>query len=468
VNPLGLRSRLTLIFSLIFGGILVLIIGSSYRILQFRLDESLREELRERAAGLNGYIQFENGKPQFQYNEDDAEEAFFVESGTRFYRILDETTGDLVDQSRELDLLDLEEDPKDGGKFRIRRAFWNATAGTVPLRFYNEVLRSPDGHPYLFQVGSRRDFMDAALRQFSLIALFVIPTGLGVAAVAGWWVAGRALKPVNLLAEAAKEIGISDLDRRLPLRGTGDEIDRLSVTFNDMFTRLGKAIGEMKQFTSSISHELRTPLTALRGEAEVLLLHPHPERDYRRVLASHLEEYERLTRLINKLLTLARAETGDIRMNFQSMDLARLTRYLVEQLKSVAASKQVTLSIESKDSVIILGDPDWLETAILNLIDNAVKYTQEEGFVAVRVTDLGPEGMLEIRDTGIGIPGDALPHIFERFYRVDPSRNNRIEGTGLGLNLVQWIIEQHHGRIDVQSEPDRGSCFTVWLPLFSG
>ena len=467
MKPLGLRTRLTLIFSLVFAGILVLITVGSYRILKFRLDDNLRQELRERAAGLRGYLRFHEGKPRFEFDPGDLDEAFFVESNTRYYMIYDAATGELVDQSHECDLLDLDSDPENIRAVKAHTTFSDAEAGAVRLRFYNEVVRSPKGKSYLMQIGGRRDFMDATLNQLLFIAVFVIPAGLAVAAVASWWMAGRALQPINLLTQAAGEIGISGLDRRLPLHGTGDELDRLSVTFNEMFARLAKAIADMKQFTASISHELRTPLTALRGEAEIMLLEPHPVQEYRRMLASHLEEYDRLARLINRLLTLARAEAGEIRMRPEPVDLALLTQYLVEQLETVASSKKISLSIESEEHVTINADHDWLETAILNLLDNAIKYTLEGGHVAVHVANCGTECMLEIKDTGIGISAEALPHIFERFYRADPSRDGRNEGAGLGLSLVQWIVEQHHGRIEVKSEPGEGSCFTVRLPVYS-
>lgn len=333
MKPIGLRTRITLIFSLAFMGILVLITGSSYRILRFRLDENLRQELRERAAGLRGYIHFRGNKPQFLYDANDPDEAFFVESSTRYYQIYDVATGEMVDQSHELDLLDIESESEPAQIIRTHQPFSEAEAGAVRLRFHNEIIRGPGGKAYLLQIGMRRDFMDATLRQWLLIAAFVIPAGLAVAAFASWWMAGRALQPINILAQTAETIGISGLERRLPLRGTGDELDRLSTTFNEMFARLGKAIGEMKQFTASMSHELRTPLTALRGETEVMLLQPHSVQEYRRLLASHLEEYERLARLINRLLTLARAEAGDIPMHLAPVDLVQLAQYLVEQLE---------------------------------------------------------------------------------------------------------------------------------------
>jgi two-component system, OmpR family, sensor kinase len=464
MKPIGLRTRLTLTFSLVFAGILVLILAGFYRVVKFRLDENLKQELRGRAAGLRSYMHIREGKPVFQYNAQDPEEAFFVESNRRYFQIFDVATGDLVGQSRDLDLINLDKDPENQRAIQTHQHFSDAKAGNIRLRFCNEIIREPDGKSYLLQLGIRRDHMDDALRQMVLIALFVIPVGLAVASVASWWMAGRALEPVNKVTQAAETIGISALDQRLPLHGTGDELDQLSLTFNAMFVRLEKAIGEMKQFTASISHELRTPLTALRGEAEVMLLQTHSTEEYRRMLASQLEEYDRLERLINKLLTLARADAGDIPMRPASVDLSQLAQYLVEQLEVVASSKQVSLSIVFNEPVLLEADHDWLETAILNLLDNAIKYTPEGGHVTVRVENRKSERMLEIQDTGIGIPPDALPHIFERFYRADPSRDGSKEGTGLGLSLVQWIIDQHHGRIEVASKPGEGSCVTVWLP----
>jgi heavy metal sensor kinase len=464
VKMLGLRARLTLIFIFAFAGILILVTGAFYRILKFRLEENLRSELTERAAGLRGYLHFKDGKPGFEYDENDPGEAFFVETSTRYYQIFNQATGDLVDQSHELDLLNWDADPENRKPIQGSSTFSNEEAGSVKLLFHNEVVRSPQGPSFLLQIGLNRNPIDAALRQFLLMALFVVPAGLAVASVASWWVAGRALQPINVLAQTATEIGISGLDRRLPLRGAQDELDRLSITFNDMFARLAKAIGEMKQFTASISHELRTPITVLQGEAEVMLMQPHPVEEYRSMLASHLEEYGRLTRLINKLLTLARADAGEIQMTPKIIDLAQFTRDLVDQLTLVACSKQVSLAIRSNGPAYVKADREWLESAILNLLDNAIKYTPEEGKVTVVVENQGSQQKLEIQDTGIGISSKELPHIFERFYRADSSCSGKCSGAGLGLSLVQWIVRQHGGRIEVRSEPEKGSCFTIWLP----
>jgi heavy metal sensor kinase len=273
------------------------------------------------------------------------------------------------------------------------------------------------------------------------------------------------LKPVDELRVAAHQISISRLDRQLPLRGTGDELDRLAETFNQVFGRLREAVEQMKQFTASISHELRTPLTAMRGEAEVALSSHYSGEEYRRVLASQLEEFEKLNRLINELLTLARAEAGEIRLARQPVDLATLVRAAVELMGPVAAEKNISLQVEATGAVEVSGDAQWLERVVLNLLDNAVKFTDRGGRVSLALNAKGEEAVLEVGDTGFGIPPEALPHIFERFYRADTSRSKQVEGVGLGLALVRWIVDAHSGRIEVRSQPGVGSHFAVALPL---
>jgi heavy metal sensor kinase len=258
---------------------------------------------------------------------------------------------------------------------------------------------------------------------------------------------------------------ISDLHRRLPLKGNRDELDRLAETFNDMFGRLERAVGQMKDFTASISHELRTPLTALRGEAEVALARARSEADYRRVLESQLEEFGKLSGMIDRMLTLARAEAGQIQLARDAVNLSDLARSLVEQMEVVADNKSVSVTAELAGEVFVNGDQGWLERAILNLLDNAIKFTPPGGRVVVAVSVRDGEAMLEVRDNGIGIEREALPRIFERFFRADPARSKETEGAGLGLSLVEWIVREHQGNIRVRSRPGEGSSFEIALPL---
>jgi signal transduction histidine kinase len=223
-------------------------------------------------------------------------------------------------------------------------------------------------------------------------------------------------------------------------------------------------MGEMKQFTAGIAHELRTPLTVLRGEAEIALMQPHGEEEYRHVLSSQLEEIDKLIRMINQMLTLARAESGDIQLQRQTVNLSDLAASLVRDMQPVARAKEIALEIDCEPDIQLSGDSGWLERMLLNLIDNAIKFTAPNGKVFVNVRSGGSAAVLKVEDTGPGIAPEALPHIFDRFFRVDPSRSGAIEGAGLGLTLVQWIVKQHGGSIGVESQPGH-TVFTIQLPM---
>ena len=318
---------------------------------------------------------------------------------------------------------------------------------------------------YLVRVGIPLTPADQAQRGFLRSLLFLTPLGILLASLAGWEMSRRALRPMKSLAVAARHIDIKQLQERLPTRGAGDEVDEVAQAFNETLARLENSVGQMKQFTASISHELRTPLTALRGEAEIALLQSRSVDEYKRVLASQLEEFDKLAHMINQLLVLANAEAGEIQWTDQRVDLSALVDSLVDQLEPVSAAKKIDLNTISQPHVHVRGDASWIERVILNLLDNAIKFTPEGGTVSVSVIAAGKEAELCVRDTGIGISPQALPHIFDRFYRAEPSRSKQVEGVGLGLALVRWIVQKHGGQIAVQSEPAKGSRFTVLLPL---
>jgi heavy metal sensor kinase len=465
VKPLSVRTQLTLIYTTVFGVLLSALGGILYHTLADRLDRGLTAELDERAAALRGYLTIRDGIPQLVFNENDPEQAHFIHDATRYYQVFDVATGDLVVQSRDVELLGLYVSPQEVRELAQGPVFSEIQTPHARIRFHNDVIRDRSGGEFLIQVGSSLAPVQAALEQFLGTMLLLIPVGALLAALCGWWMARRAMRPVEALAEAAREIEISGLHRRLPMRGTGDEIDRLSEAFNETLAKLQASVEQMKQFTAAISHELRTPLTALRGQAEVALLEPPSPDAYRRILADQLEEFDKLTRMINHLLTLARADAGEIRISRGSVDLSELVNSLVEQMEPVATSENVELEAVAENDLSVEGDRDWLERAVLNLLDNAIKFTPANGRVALSLGHENRFARLEIRDTGIGIPADSLPHIFDRFYRADPSRSRHVEGAGLGLSLVKWIVEQHNGRVTAESSPSSGTCFTVWLPL---
>lgn len=463
MKPLSLRTQLTLFYSLAVVTILAGFVLLSYHSLAVLLERSTDEELSERAAALRGYLAFRNGQLLLAFNPDDPGEAYFIHNATRYYQAFDLSDGSMEVQSRDLELLGVHPSPEEVSILGRQPGITDVTTAEGTIRFHDSVFAT-QGNLFLIRVGVSMRPVHAALGQFTRALLVLVPVGVLLAALGGWQMARNALRPIRDVAAAARRLDIERLNERMPMRGTGDELDQLAESFNHTLARLEDAVGQMKQFTASVSHELRTPLTAMRGEAEVALLEAKSVEDYRRVLASQLEEIERLTRIVNQLLTLARAEAGEIRMGDSPVDLSALVASLAEQMEPVADSRQVELRAEPGVGVTVRGDASWLERVVLNLLDNAVKFTLPGGQVRLTVAVENGQAVLRVSDTGIGIPAEALPHIFDRFYRVEPSRSKNIEGVGLGLALVKWIVDRHHGRIEVESRPGQGSCFAVWLP----
>jgi heavy metal sensor kinase len=464
MRPLGLRTKLTLIYTALFALVLAALGAVTYRTLAALLDNRLDEQLEEMAAGLRRYVRFPGGKPSLAYDPDDAEQTFFAQTAGRYLEVYDANTGELLYQSPEMDVLDLDLSPDE-----VRGVAQNLGTGEIEnerihLRVHNTLIRQAR-HTYLLRVGLSLSPTFAALHQFQRTLLLIVPVGLLMAASAGWGMARLALRPVKELGQAAHEISISRLDHRLPLRGSHDELDRLASTFNEVFARLQQAVQQMREFTASVSHELRTPLAALRGEAEVALATPRPVADYQRILESQLEEFDKLSRMVNELLTLARAEAGEIHLRADHVDLASLVRSGADLLRPLAEERRLSLVMESESAVEVTGDPQWLEPVVLNLLDNAIKFTEPGGTIGVRVGSEGGKATLIVSDTGVGISAEALPHIFEPFYRADSSRSKQVAGVGLGLALVRWIVDAHGGSMRVKSQPGAGTCVTVLLPL---
>jgi len=463
---LTLRSRLTLLYTVLFGVLLAVIAVVSYRVLAYQLDADVSANLSELTSGLHGYLRFPNDLPIVVFDQTDPAQAAFVEEATRYYQIFDARTGELNEQSDALRPLGLEFTPEEVRQFRDRPGTLDLNTDYGRIRLSSSVLTPAASHAYLLQVGVSLAPMDSVLKRFLILLVMSVPLGLLVTFVIGRWLAGVALRPLIRLADEAGAIDIADLRPRLPIRGAGDELDVVATAFNDTLGRLEHAVGEMRQFSTALAHELRTPLTALRGEVEMAIRQPGSAGEVGRRFASQLEEIDKLKRLIDQVLTLARAEAGEIRLTRESIDLGQLAGSLVDQLEPVAQAKGVALHSEpALAPVVVDGDPNWLERLILNLVDNAIKFTPEGGAIAVSVSREADTARLTVRDTGIGITPERMPHIFERFFRADPARSSGVEGVGLGLSLAKWIVDRHHGRIAVDSQPGKGSTFSIFLPL---
>jgi heavy metal sensor kinase len=463
MKQLTLRTHLTLFYTAILALLLLALGFVYYHALALQLNARLDDELTDLTTGLRGYLRFEAGAPVLDYDRDDPDQVEFVDKATRYYQVYALDSGRLLARSSALEQIGLQFTPQELQALRRRSRTFDLQTDQTTIRFSNSVITVSARDAYLLQVGIALQPMDDALYSLLRLQLWSIPVGLLVVALAGRWMAGKALQPLGQLAEDTRHIGIANLDRRLPIRGAGDELDEVAHGINATLAHLEHAVGDMRQFTAAIAHELRTPLTALRGEAEVALMRARSDEDYRRVLVNQLEEFDRLSRIINQLLTLARAQSGQIALAREPVDLAALGASIVEQLDPLARSQEVQLECLGDDSVTVVGDRAWLERLLINLLDNALKFTPPGGRVSLIVTRERRHACLEVRDTGIGIPDAAIPHVFERFFRADPARSRDTEGAGLGLALVKWIAEQHGATVEVQSRPGQGTRFTLRL-----
>jgi heavy metal sensor kinase len=354
-----------------------------------------------------------------------------------------------------------------------------APALSPDARFLNIVSRGESGEParframslpvreegrlaYVIRVLSPLDTVEGTLRSLRLILLLMLPVVLVLSGGAGAWLAGRTLRPVDRMVASARNISAENLQVRLPVPGTRDELDRLAATFNGMLDRIEQGFSFQRQFWEDVAHELKTPLAIMKGEMEVALRSGGGPGD-REVLASGLEEVEGLIRLIEKMLTLARLDRGGAAMDMTGLDLAALAGRAVEEFRALAEDKGIKLGLAAAEAVAVRGDEVRLRSLLFILLDNALKFTPDGGTVGVEVAAEGGQARLAVTDTGTGIGTSDLPRIFERFHRA--SRPSEGGGFGLGLSIAKAVAEGHGGRIEVRSHAGAGSTFTVFLPL---
>jgi len=463
VRALQLRTSLSLAYTAILSFVLItLALGFRY-VLVRQLDAAQTEVLEEKARALHRFLLFRDGVPVVSFDAADPEEAVFVADATRYYQVFDANGGRLLVQSPGMEAAGLHYSPAEVSELRKKETPHDVSTDSGRLRVSSSIIRPSPGEAYLVQVGEPLTSVDAALTRFDRVLWFGMVGGLLIAALLGRWLAGRALAPLSRLAAATQSIGIRTLHDRLEIRGTGDELDRVATAFNQTLTRLEASVGEMRQFSTALAHELRTPIAILRGEAELELAHPVPADERRDRIASQIEEYDRLTRLIGQILTLARAEAGEIALTFSPVALGTLAASVAEQIEPVAQAKNLVLATDVERQVEVRGDAGWLDRLLLILLDNAINFTPPGGHVTIRVSGTVGDARLSVSDTGIGIPSDALPHVFDRFYRVE-SQASQAPGAGLGLALAQWIAVRHGGCIDVTSVQGEGATFVVTMP----
>jgi heavy metal sensor kinase len=326
-------------------------------------------------------------------------------------------------------------------------------------------FRTPEGNRFLVEVGAPTAPIKAMLDRLTFQLLVGLPIAVVAAVGGGYYLVHRALAPVDRIARKAEQITQHNLSERLPVVQTGDELERLALSLNRMIARLEDAFMNAKRFGADASHELRTPLTVLRGELESVVQDPRLAPDLRASLASVLEEVERLAHTVEGLFSISRLDAGEAQAEWVHFDLAELAASTADQMSLLAEDKRISISCDTHQPVPVAGDRARLKQVVVNLLDNAIKYTPEKGTVNLRVAAADGHALLEVADNGIGIPPEALPHIFERFFRVDKVRSRDPGGAGLGLSIVKSICTAHGANVQVQSTPGQGSRFQIQMPL---
>jgi heavy metal sensor kinase len=381
-------------------------------------------------------------------------------------RFLD-AAGKVGAHSTNLDNLKLSVRPDDFRQAILGNSVYSTETyqGDVPVRVISYPIFENNNFKGVVQVGSALDEAQDYLSKILTVLAISIPLALILFSCGGWFLASRALKPVDLITRTARKISAENLSQRLEVVNPNDEIGRLAQTFNTTLTKLESSFVRARQFSADVSHELRTPLTILRGETEMGLKCTSDPAEFRLLLQSNLEEINRMSGIIEYLLELSRAEAGVLALDLKELDLKELLAEQVQTVGVLAQEKQVNLVFEESRPVIVRADKMRLRQIFVNLLDNAVKYTPAGGDARLILEREGSWAKVSVRDTGKGITAESLPRIFDRFYRVDEARNRAHGGTGLGLSLVKSFVEAHGGMIDVSSVPGKGSLFVVYLPL---
>ena len=433
-----------------------------YQSLDYYLTKSLREALARRARQVADLVQ----RSPLDWNRlgHEIQTHFAPEPNSRLTRVTSDGTilyvsGPPADQSFKPAMVPPAPAAGEGESFD-RRLLPGGTA------LFVVVLSKMKGDSrFVIEEGSAEAPIKATLHAWLTALLSGMTLLISGAVLGGFWLARRALMPVGRIIGSAERITSRNLSERLPVPGSGDEIERLSTTLNQMIQRLEASFQHNRRFLADASHELRTPLTVMQAELESMRDRTDSTPHVRELAASMLEEVGRLRRIVEGLFALSRLDAGEALEKSDSFDLAELARTTVEQMSLLAEDKRIALSSQSSGPVTIEGDRARLKQVIVNLLDNAIKYTTEGGAVAVRVSAADGKAVLEVVDNGIGIPAHALPNMFERFFRVDKARSRDLGGAGLGLSIVKSISTAHGGQVSVRSEPGRGSRFVVELPL---
>ncbi len=462
MNPRSIRFQLTAWYSAILAGALIAFGTLGFFALKQSLFHAVDETLEDRVAGVQRFMEEQTASLSVREIRDEFREHSVLGPGGDLFQVCD-ATGVWLYRSAALEsasaTIELPGQIGPGGVFTER-----VVAGAL-VRFYAKPVQVL-GKAYTIQVASPVDELVEGMRSFQWTLVLAIPALLLAAAAGGWWLSHRALAPVDAITAAARSIEGKNLDRRLPVAATDDELQRLSTTLNQMLDRIEGAFERVRRFTADASHELRTPIALVRTSAELALRKPRSEQEYRDTMQEILNEAERTTELLEDLLSLARADAGKASLELTNVDASEVLREAGAVGERLAERKGVAFEMARlTPGLHVRANREALRRLLWILMDNAVKYTPAGGKVNVAAELAGGSLEVAVRDNGCGIRAEDAPHIFERFYRADASRSRDSGGVGLGLALAEWIATAHETSIQVETKEGEGSTFRFRLEV---
>ncbi|WP_165423043.1 sensor histidine kinase [Ktedonosporobacter rubrisoli] len=475
LSPPGIRMQLTLWYTLVFAFLLAISGYLLYKHLEAKLDASLDSNLQTQAQQIAKGISYDHGTirlhgvarqlPDFTLSVEEERSQHVDVAFSVLVRLLD-SRGTPLHETPAFENLMV---PEASVTQPLQGASWHGTIWAQDgqeVQLYSQAL-SQNGKPYaVIQIGQplgelHHTLQNIARELFMQGGLILLCSALG-----SYWLAARALAPIQQLTRAARDIKRGDLQQRVPVPRSTDEVHFLASTFNEMIASLEEIFRRQRRFVADASHELRTPVTAIRSKTDLALLQADLPAEYAQMLQEIKGETERLGRLISDLLALARGDEHQTHFELEPVSLDRLVQAVASTAEALALERGIELQVQAAQHTVVLGDEARLIQVVMNLLDNALRYTEVGGSVILLVEHDEVLAHLMVKDTGSGIAPEHLPHIFERFYRADPARTQTTStGSGLGLSIVEWIVTVHKGTVKVESQPGKGSTFSVALPL---
>jgi heavy metal sensor kinase len=462
MSPGSIRFRLTVWYAGVLAGILILFSIATYVGVSHFLRRNLHESVVKDAQEIGSIVRENANEKDESAVGREVGEHFSPESNERAIRVVNAKGNTIYSSGGEVF-------PAWNASATADQAYdiTNRAAGQEYLIRTQPVV-ADSGKKYFVQVAASLHRNEEILEQLLGVLALALLLATAIAVTGGFLLIRSSLRPLDNMAMRAQKITSRSLHERMPVSDTGDELQQLSISLNRMIERLEEAFHHISRFSADASHELRTPLTIMRGELETAVQNPKIEADVRDTFGAVLEETVRLSKIVDQLLTMSRLDAGEAFLEVSSFDFSELVRTTVEYIRLLAEEKKLALKVDAAAEVQVEGDQSRLQQVVVNLLDNAIKYTPEGGLIRVSVHGEPGKAVLTITDTGIGISEEGQAHIFERFYRTDKARSRELGGIGLGLSIVKSIGAAHGGRVSVQSAEGRGSTFRFEIPRLAG